>query len=237
MWMATYDNGLAATHYGPCKVSALVANRVPLEVTCRTDYPFHETIDLSVKPAREAAFPLAFRIPGWCSSPELSVNGATLPATPDAKGFVRVNRTWRPGDAVRLRFPMTVSVKTARDQNAKGAPYATVSYGPLLLALPIADVQGPNNPDPAARWKYAMEVPQSPADVRVDRRPMPARWDWPLESPLKLHTRAVPCQWNPQPASPLPAAPVAKRSPPEPVTLVPYGCTKFRISMFPVSER
>ncbi len=28
MWMATYDNGLAATHYGPCKISALVADHV-----------------------------------------------------------------------------------------------------------------------------------------------------------------------------------------------------------------
>ena len=42
MWMATYDNGLAATYYGPCKVSALAADRVPVEIVCRTDYPFNE---------------------------------------------------------------------------------------------------------------------------------------------------------------------------------------------------
>ena len=32
MWMATRDNGLAAVCYGPCKVSALVADRVPVEL-------------------------------------------------------------------------------------------------------------------------------------------------------------------------------------------------------------
>ena len=26
MWMATYDNGLAAVHYGPCRVSALAGD-------------------------------------------------------------------------------------------------------------------------------------------------------------------------------------------------------------------
>ena len=46
--MATYDNGLAAAHYGPCKVSALVADRVPVELTCRTDYPFNEDIEVRV---------------------------------------------------------------------------------------------------------------------------------------------------------------------------------------------
>jgi hypothetical protein len=33
----------------------------------------------------------------------------------------------------------------------------------------------------------------------------------------------------------LPLLPVARQKPAEPVTLVPYGCTKFRISMFPVT--
>ncbi len=52
LWMATYDNGLAAVHYGPCKVTALAADRVPVELDCRTDYPFNETIEVAVKPAR-----------------------------------------------------------------------------------------------------------------------------------------------------------------------------------------
>ena len=201
MWMATYDNGLAATHYGPCKVSALAADRVPVEIVCRTDYPFNEVIEMSVKPAREATFPLSFRIPGWCKNPELSVNGSAVKAAPDAKGFVRVERLWKPGDAIRLRFPMSVSVKTGRDNNAQGAPYASVSYGPLLFALPIPDTQGPNTPDPAAKWKYALDVQGEKLehDIVVERQAMPAKWDWPLASPLKLRANAVAIDWNPDP--------------------------------------
>jgi DUF1680 family protein len=240
MWMATYDNGLAATHYGPCKVSALVADRVPLEIVCRTDYPFNEQIEMVVKPAHDATFPLSFRIPGWCKNPALTVNGAAIAASPDGNGFVRIQRCWKPNDKVQLRFPMTPVVATGRDANADGAPYATVSYGPLLFALPIADTAGPNTPDPAARWKYALDVQPGPAQsaIAVERQAMPAKWDWPLGSPLKLRASAVAIDWNPAPKAPrLPAAAVAGREPAEAITLVPYGCTKFRISMFPVTER
>ena len=239
MWMGTYDNGLAATHYGPCKVSALVADRVPVEMTCRTDYPFNDTIDVSVKPAREATFPLSLRIPGWCKTPEVSVNGSAINAAADANGFVRVERLWKPGDTVRLRFPMSAVVKTGRDNNAQGAPYASVSYGPLSFALPIADTKDINTPDPAAKWKYALDVQGDKlgADITVERGAMPARWDWPLQSPLKLQVSAAACDWNPDPKSPLPAKPVAKTQTSERITLIPYGCAKFRISMFPVTER
>jgi hypothetical protein len=239
MWMATYDNGLVATHYGPCKLSALAGDRVPVEIVCRTDYPFSEVIEMAVNPAREAAFPLSFRIPGWCKNPELSVNGSAVSAVPDTKGFVRLQRIWKAGDAIRLRFPMSVSVQTGRDSNAQGAPYTSVSYGPLLFALPIADTKDANTPDPAAKWNYALDVQgrELGGDVTVERGAMPAKWDWPLASPLKLQANAVVCDWTPSPQRPLPSAPIASPGLPKRITLIPYGCTKFRVSMFPTTER
>ncbi|MEN6498114.1 MAG: beta-L-arabinofuranosidase domain-containing protein [Thermoguttaceae bacterium] len=255
MWMATYDNGLAATCYGPCKVTAMAADRVPVVLACKTDYPFNETIDISVEPRREAAFPLEFHVPGWCSNPTLSVNGSAVALQPSARGFVRLDRTWKPGDTVRLHFPMTASLQTGRDasqgapydgrhratlvtipekDSPRGAPYATVSYGPLLFALPIADTTDANTPDPSARWKFALDV-QNPS-LQLERTAMPAQWDWPLAAPLKLRANAVEVAWDPDPKTPrLPPRPLAKAKPAETVTLIPYGCTKFRISMFPVT--
>ncbi len=255
LWMATYDNGLAATCYGPCKVSALVANRVPVVITCKTGYPFNETIEISVQPAREAAFPLDFRIPGWCAAPTLNVNGSAIPVERNAKGFARVSRTWKPGDTVRLHLPMAATVRIGREtaltapydgahratrvtipeeDSTRGVPYASVSYGPLLFALPIPDTTDANTPDPFARWKFALDV-QEPG-LTVERAAMPARWDWPLTAPLKLKANAVEIAWNPDSKAPrLPLLPAAKLKSPERVTLVPYGCTKFRISMFPVT--
>jgi hypothetical protein len=255
MWMATYDNGLAATCYGPCKVTALAADRVPVEITCETDYPLNETIEMSIKPAKEASFPILLHIPGWCTNPELRVNGVASEVEQNAQGFARVSRTWKPGDTVRLHFPMTATVETGRDNaergpytgehkpttvtipepnSTEGAPFAAVSYGPLLFSLAIPDTADANTPDPSARWKFALDV-QRP-EISVERQPMPSRWDWPLSSPLKLTVNAVAIDWAPAPESPaLPAQCAPRQQPSERITLVPYGCTKFRISMFPVA--
>jgi uncharacterized protein len=255
LWMATYDNGLAATCYGPCTVTALVADRVPVVIACTTDYPFNETVEISVRPAREAAFPLDFRIPGWCTTPALSVNGSAVIVERNAKGFARINRTWQPGDTVTVRLPMTASVRRGRDcargapydgehratpvtipeeNSTRGVPYASVSYGPLLFVLPIPDTADANTPDPAARWKFALDV-QAPG-LTVERATMPAPWNWPLAAPLTVRANAVEIAWDPDPKAPrLPLLPVVARKSPERVTLVPYGCTKFRISMFPVT--
>jgi len=239
MWMATYDNGLAFTTYGPCKVSALAGDGVPVELVCRTDYPFNETIEIVVKPQRTAMFPLLFRVPGWCKKPEMAVNGKTIEAMTDEKGFVRIRRSWKKGDMISLRFPMSVKVETGTDKNCNpAAPYATVSYGPLLFALPIADTNdstgGPNIPDPAARWNYALDA--TAGQITVERGAMPARWDWPLDAPLKLRASGVVFDWKPSMTEPLPAAPIPAGAS-EKITLVPYGCTKFRVSMFPVTWR
>lgn len=255
LWMATHDNGLAAVSYAPCAVAALVADRVPVRIECRTEYPFGETVEIAVRPAREAAFPISLRIPGWCQEPGLTVDGSRVPVEPDSKGFCRVHRLWKPGDVLLLHLPMKPVLTTGRDAAAgppydgahrptqvavprpdstDGAPCATVSCGPLLFALAIPDTTDSNTPDPGARWRYALDV-EDPG-LTVERRALPARWDWPLDAPVRVSANALACDWDPDPRAPaLPPQPMPRRGTPERISLIPYGCTKFRISMFPVA--
>ena len=83
MWMATGDDGLAATLYGPSTVSALAGPRVPVRVTTTTDYPFDETIRMKIEPERDVQFPLYLRIPGWCKQAE--IRGQRRPAAGPAR--------------------------------------------------------------------------------------------------------------------------------------------------------
>ena len=255
MWMATRDNGLAATLYGPCTVSALAGPRVPVKVTTTTDYPFGETIRMKVEPEKDVAFPLYLRIPGWCKQAQIAVNGAPVQATPDDKGFVRIARTWTKGDVVELKFPMEPRVVRGFETEFPAAnrkyfdfepaavfqprrlPYASVLYGPLLFSLPIPDVD-PNTPVKDAKWQYALDTDAGRRDagITVERKPMPAHWDWPLDAPLVLTAPARAFDWKPTDAQALPDKPVTGTAS-ETIRLVPYGCTKFRISMFPVTPR
>jgi hypothetical protein len=254
MWMATGDDGLAATLYGPCTVHALAGPRVPVKVVCATDYPFNESVRMTVEPDKNVEFPLYLRLPGWCAAPVVAVNGQPikLETAPAKRGFVRINRTWRHGDTVTLNTPMRVSIVRGLEGayprvlrgyfhqipsslfSKRALPYASVNCGPLLFALPIPD-KDPNTPADGAKWQYALDLnPSDAAGIRVERTAMPAHWDWPLASPVSLKVPVRSFAWKPTIAQALPDAPVAGDAS-ETVRLVPYGCTKFHISMFPVT--
>ena len=108
---------------------------------------------------------------------------------------------------------MTARVKMGHDNGAADTPYATVSYGPLLFALAIPDTTDANTPDAAAKWNYALDVHgESPGyDVTVERRPMPKKWGWQLDAPLRLHVQARSFDWKPATRRALPNEPVGKR--------------------------
>jgi hypothetical protein len=132
---------------------------------------------------------------------------------------------------------MSARVTIGRDANAAGAPYAAVHYGPLFFVLPIADMKDGNTPDPAAQWRFALDTPgdELGSGIKVEREPMPDRWNWPLASPLKLRVQMQSLEWDGQG---LPGKPVVDRGlAPESVALIPYGCTKFRVALLPITER
>ena len=193
--------------------------------------------------------------PAGANRRSIAVNGAPLPGTPDDKGFVKIARTWSKGDVVELEFPMEPRVVRGFETEFPAAnrdyfafepaavfqprrlPYASVLYGPLLFALPIPDVD-PNTPVKDAKWQYALDTDASQRDagMQVERKPMPPHWDWPLDAPVVLTAPAQAFDWKPTDAQALPNKPVTGTAS-ETIRLVPYGCTKFRISMFPVTPK
>lgn len=220
MWLATHDGGLVAVGYGPAVLNALVGDKVKVRVETKTAYPFEETIALKIEPERTVEFPLSLRLPGWCAAPAIRVNGQPITLA-QVQGFQRIQRTWKAGDQVAIQLPMRTSVAIGLDRNAKNAPFASVHCGPLLFALPIgAEARGG---EVAAPWQYAL----AGTAIKVERDTMPARWDWPVAAPLRLKVAA-------QQVAALPGL-VADDTSAE-VTLVPYGCAKFRVAMFPVTQ-
>jgi hypothetical protein len=209
---------------------------------------------LKINPQTKVSFPLYLRIPGWCKGAQLKVNGSKAVAAVDEKGFVRIDRKWAKGDVVDLRLPMVPRVMRGYETEFPPAnrdyfrfepaplfsprrlPYASVLYGPLLFALPIADVD-PNSPVANGRWQFALDtdLAHGENELKIERKPMPRRWDWPLDAPLAIRAPARSFDWHPNDAQALPEQPVSGGLF-ESIRLVPYGCTKFRISMFPVTS-
>ena len=236
MWMRTPDHGLAATLYGPCSVTAKVANGADLTMNCKTDYPFGERITVTLTPSKSLRFPLYFRIPDWCLNPSFKVNGTAIGNPESINGFVRIDRTWTAGDVVAIRFPMPPRV--VKEHETGGAPYACVYAGPLLFARAIPERN--ENESLGTGWQYALDFASDnpPDGMTIKRGSMPAKWDWPYASPVTLTVPAQAIDWaaGDKQNYPLPAAPVAGKGG-EMIELIPYGCARFRVSMFPVTAK
>ena len=260
MWMATVDGGLAATLYGPCKLETTVSS-VPVSINVETIYPFDQSILMTVETATPISFPLHLRIPAWCNAPEIKVNKRPVSAKANEDGFVVINRKWTNKDSITLEFPMQATIITRRENKFPDTnrgvgkqsryfnrplsmradvnePVAYVTYGPLLFALAIPD-ETPNKSTDNAVWNYALDVDlnQVEKQIKVTYSEMPKHWSWQLTSaPIQLRIPARQFDWKPTGVQPMPKQPV-EGGRPTTITLVPYGCTKYRISMFPVTAK
>lgn len=71
-----------------------------------TDYPWDGLVKLTVTSEQPLGKELRIRIPGWCKSYTLSVNGNKVDSTTD-KGYT-VIKEWKTGDLIVLNMDMPV---------------------------------------------------------------------------------------------------------------------------------
>jgi DUF1680 family protein len=244
LWMGTPDHGLAAVAYGPSEVSTVVADGVPVSIAEKTDYPFGDSVTLSVDTPRPVAFPLALRIPDWANGATIAVNGTRLEGVRTAD-FFRVMREWKTGDTVELHFPMQVRQSTWYNNSI------AVERGPLVFSLRIGESwhqikrTGPAadwEVYPTTPWNYALVIDKnSPlgsfevTELPVGHQPFSID-EAPVE--IKVKARRLP-EWQivDDSAGPLPTSPVISKQPVETISLIPYGAAKLRITAFPYMEK
>jgi hypothetical protein len=246
MWMRSADGGLAATLYGPCEVSARVG-RAPtaVRVVENTDYPFGDIVEFVVHATKDVRFPLHFRIPSWCEKAEISVNGRSWRPAGKPGTFARIERVFSNGDRIGLHLPSRLQLPSW--------PHKSVSIekGPLVFsyAVPtrqqrsrVAPKQSKKLPawelTPDGPWNYGLSVDeknlQAAAHVTVS---LLRNEPWSIDhSPIAM---TVPARrvtnWKLPREGVVPDVPrkpeIAQRT--ERITLVPYGATTLRVTVFP----
>jgi uncharacterized protein len=256
MWMKTNEGGLAAVLYGPSKVNATVGpGNQKVEIVQTTNYPFDEQILFKIQSSRAVSFPLALRIPAWCDEPHLTVNGAPAAASRTDSGFLVLRRSFNPGDVVTLTLPMKLAT-THWPQDGIG-----FERGPLVYSLPIKEnwtaiveprytsAEFPSlEARPASAWNYAIALDPAKlaTEVEIKTRSLTQNEvDDPWSNPST--TLTVPARriegWqlqsnaenpNQQFTPPLPDLSTSTVSEAiERVSLVPYGSTQLRVTVFP----
>jgi uncharacterized protein len=109
-----------------------------VRLTQETAYPWEEEVRITVEPEAPARFTLALRMPGWCRNGTVSVNGEEVQAKA-VKGYVQLDREWRPGETVLLRLPMPVERVYARPEVSDDLGRVALQRGPVVYCIEEAD--------------------------------------------------------------------------------------------------
>jgi hypothetical protein len=265
MWMATNDNGLALVAYGPSVVKALVSKGKEVTITEVTDYPFSGAITLNIETENPVKFPLEIRVPGWADSISIIFKGKTVVAKGntsfrifekwkngdqimiDIPMSIRSEKRYNNSLSV-LRGPLYFSLRIDKEYKSVKINYDNFSYkGSVDWEI-----------TPKSDWNYGLLVDINNinrglklSENKIGKYPFADKGDmvWSADSakylqvteeaPLVLTARGIRIpEWimKNNSADVPPLSPVKPVGDPEVITLVPYGCTRLRITEFPLMD-
>ncbi|MHB0999214.1 MAG: beta-L-arabinofuranosidase domain-containing protein [Armatimonadota bacterium] len=258
------EGGLAVVYYGPAHVKTPVDGAGNIEIVMDTQYPFEDVVKITVNPEKDASFPIQLRIPGWCSSAKIELNGKPVDEKAEPGKYAAIQREWHKGDLLTLSMEVPVKL-IDYPVGELYAPGSAVERGPLTFVMLVAEdwqkfdarwVHGPARdkehpsyrifPEKGSSWNYALIVDKANPEKSFTLKQFPqddkkVLWKDPIVG-LEVKARKV-LNWElegtkARPETPgLPYTPMELSKKVTTVTLVPFGCTRLRMSYLPIIEK
>lgn len=140
-YVYTVSDDTVLTHLYMGGEAHLTLNGQPVTITQNTKYPYEGQVTLTLAMSQEAHFTLGLRIPDWCRSATLTVNGQPVALSDQnaSKGYARLDRIWRDGDCVQLDLAMPVEIMQAHPNVRADAGKVAITRGPLVFCLEEVD--------------------------------------------------------------------------------------------------
>ncbi|MEV0951311.1 beta-L-arabinofuranosidase domain-containing protein [Promicromonospora sp. NPDC050249] len=212
-WISALQDHVAVETPDGLTIALLTACHVrsaSLSVDVVTDYPWDGRVTVRVLAARDEPSTLTLRIPGWATTPRVTVDREPVDSdvvdgtAPD--GWLHLTNVWRPGQEIVLDLPMRpVLVVSHPAVDATREAVAAVR-GPVVHCLEQADSPAPVDelvvhavgeaPPPSDDLPPDVPVLRHALTAHVSRRPAPSDDPYPAanrtEPPPSSTTTQVP---------------------------------------------
>lgn len=107
-----------------------------------SQYPWKDTVTVTMDMAEQALFTLAIRIPNWCQMPQLMINGERVKIE-TRDGYVYLHRVWQKEDEIKVVLPMEPVFYQANTSIRANIGKVALMRGPMVYCLEEMD-NGPN---------------------------------------------------------------------------------------------
>jgi DUF1680 family protein len=150
---ATGENAVFVNQFVKSEASVQLAQGGKISLSQVTSYPEENKVIVAVNPEKQGEFTVHIRVPAWCASPKIMINGKAEKGIKPGT-YAALTRTWKAGDKIEITLPMELKwvrrehhmdVQDRKPYVAKpdaNPPYALLR-GPVVYALDNIWYNGP----------------------------------------------------------------------------------------------
>src|SRR5262249_30163660 len=118
----------------------LEVDGIAVDIRQTTQYPWDGAVALEIEPQSPADFTFCLRLPGWCRSPSVSINGQILKVTDvTQRGYARIRRKWQKAHRIRCDLPMDVERLHAHHEIRADQGRVALKRGPVVYCIEAVD--------------------------------------------------------------------------------------------------
>lgn len=232
LWYKEGKNCLVNMVLAPSTVSTDVDGE-KIEVSLTTEYPFKDTLNYKIISAPLKESTIKIRIPSWCLDVKINCETAIIDLD---SGFIIIKKVFSKGEEFCVTLPMNIKISNWYKDSV------AVERGALVYGLEIKEnwkvikeVNGLKDYAVYADsdWNYALSPDLSATVQQFDVSKVPFAKENP---PIALFVKAKKVdEWvvEKNSAGDIPRVAANYAAEEEQVRLIPFGCTKLRISQFP----
>ncbi|MFV0366409.1 MAG: glycoside hydrolase family 127 protein [Mangrovibacterium sp.] len=134
------DGGLFVNFYGANQLTTTLKNGDKIALTQSTNYPWSGDVTLTFDAKVKKEVTISLRVPAWCHSAVLTVNGEAVAAELTPGSYVPVTRQWKKGDVIQFNMDMPVRLMQSNPLVEANQGLVAAQRGPVVYCLESTDL-------------------------------------------------------------------------------------------------